>query len=79
MDKLTQKIKKLNDIYYSMKKNYDTLKKMFHNHSSIKQKVILSEEILNQCYMLIMDKLETTETHRQFNKIIKNIKEKNGK
>ena len=32
-------IQKLNEIYHTMKKNYDTLKKMFKNHSLIKQKV----------------------------------------
>jgi hypothetical protein len=34
---------------------------MFHNHSSVKQKFILSEEILMQGYMLIKDKFEETE------------------
>lgn len=75
MNNLTQKIQKLNEVYHSMKKNYSTLKKMFNNHSTIKQKFILSEEILMQGYMLIKDKIETTETHREFNKIIKGIKD----
>jgi hypothetical protein len=75
MNNLTQKILKLNEVYHSMKKNFDILKKMFRNHSTIKQKFILSEEILMQSYMLIKDKLETTETHREFNKIIKGIKD----
>jgi hypothetical protein len=75
MNNLTQKIRILNEIYHSMKKNYNTLHKMFHNHSTIKQKFILSEEILMQGYMLIKDKLEDSETHREFNKIIKGIKD----
>jgi hypothetical protein len=75
MDNLTQKIKKLNEIYHSMKKNYILLQKMFHNHSTIQQKFILSEEILMQAYMLINDKFEKTETHKEFNRIIKGIKD----
>jgi len=75
MSNLTQKIQKLNEVYHSMKKNYDTLKKMFKNHSTIHQKFFLSEQILMQGYMLINDKFEKTETHREFNRIIKNIKD----
>jgi hypothetical protein len=67
-------IQKLNGIYTLMNKNYDSLKKMFSNHSSIKQKIILSEEILNQAFMLIVDKTETAEIRREFNKIIETIK-----
>lgn len=74
MDKLENKIKYLNEIYHSMKRNYDSLKKMFKAHSTIKQKVILSEEILNQVYMLVLHKLEETETAKEFHKIIKGIK-----
>jgi hypothetical protein len=74
MDNLENKIKHLNEIYHSMKRNYDSLKKAFRNHSTIKQKVILSEEILNQVYRLVLDKIEQTESRRQFNKIIKDIK-----
>jgi predicted HAD superfamily hydrolase len=67
-------IKKLNELYHSFKRNYDTLKKMFKNHSTIRQKIILSEQILGQAYMLIKDELETTEQKREFNKIIRGIK-----
>jgi len=73
-DKLVEKIKKLNEIYQSMRDNYSALKKMFKNHSSIKQKIILSEEILMQVYGLIGEKLEEVETKREFNKIMKGIK-----
>lgn len=67
-------IQKLNEIYHSMKKNYTILKKMFHNHSTIHQKIILSEQILMQAYMLINNKLESTEATKEFNRIIKTIK-----
>ena len=68
------KIKQLNKIYADMKKNYESLDVMFKNHSSIKQKFILSQELIMQGYMLINDKLESVENKRQFNKIIKDIK-----
>lgn len=74
MDKLTQKIQKLNEIYHTMQKNYSTLKKMFRNHSSVNHKFVISEELLMEGYMLIKDKLETTETHKEFNRIIRGIK-----
>jgi len=74
MDKTIILIKKLNEVYVSMKRNYDVLKKLFKNHSNIKQQIILSEQILMQAYMLINDKLEEAEQKRQFNRIIKKIK-----
>jgi len=70
-------IQKLNEIYVTMKKNYDTLKKMFHNHSVIKQKVILSEQFLIDVYKLILQETEEIEVKREFNKITKGFK--NGK
>lgn len=76
MSKLTTKIQKLNEVYHTMKKEYTALKKMFKNHSTIKQKFILSEEILMQGYMLVKEKIEETESHREFNRIIKNIRKK---
>lgn len=79
MNNLTQKIKQLNEVYHSMKKNYNILKKMFRNHSTIKQKFILSEEILMQGYMLITEKFEKTEIHREFNKIIRGVKNDKNK
>jgi hypothetical protein len=57
-----------------MNKNYSLLKKIFKNHSTIKQKVILSEQMLQQAYSLIVSKTEEIEINREFNKIIKNIK-----
>ena len=72
---LIKSIQKLNELYHSFKRSYDSLKKIVRNHSTIKQKIILSEQILNQAYMLIKDELETTEQRREFNKIIKEIKE----
>ena len=77
MDKLIQQIKLLNEIYYSFKKNFNMLKKMFKNHSIIKQKIILAEGMTGQIYMTILRKIEEVETRKEFNRIIKDIK--NGK
>jgi len=74
MNYLIKHINKLNNLYHSFKKNYADLKKMFRNHSCILQKIKLSEEILMQAYMLISDKTEEAESKREFNKIIKSIK-----
>lgn len=76
MDRLIKQIKQLNEVYHIMNRQYALLKKMFKNHSTIKQKVILSEQILHQAYTLIVEKTEEVETNREFNRIIKNIKEK---
>ena len=76
MDKFTKQIQQLNQIYDIMNRQYDLLKKMFHNHSGIKQKIILSEQILMQAFILIVEKNETKATNREFNRIIKDIKEK---
>jgi len=70
-----KQIQKVNEIYHIMKKQYDTLKKMFRNHKIIEQKIILSEGILNQAFMCIANKTEEVEGKREFNKIIKTIKE----
>lgn len=67
-------IQKINEIYHIMNKQYFLLKKMFKNHSGVKQKIILSEQILHQGFMLIVDKTQEIETNREFNKIIKDIK-----
>jgi hypothetical protein len=77
MNNLIKHINKLNNLYHSFKKNYSDMKKMFRNHSCILQKIKLSEEILMQAYMLISEKTEETEQHREFNKIIKGIKNEN--
>lgn len=69
----------MNEIYHIMNRQYALLKKMFKNHSSIKQKIILSEQILQQAYMLIVEKTETVETTREFNKIVKGIKHDENK
>jgi len=74
MDKLVQQMKELNEIYHSMKRHFDTLKKMFAKDSGIKQKVVLTEQFLGQVYMSIMAKLETEEVNSEFLKIIKGIR-----
>lgn len=71
---LIKQIKQMNEIYHIMNKQYACLKKMFKNHSTIKQKVILSEQVLHQAYMMIVEKTEEVEITREFNKIIKVIK-----
>jgi len=76
MNNITKQIQRLNEIYHIMNKNYSLLKKIFKNHSTIKQKVILSEQVLQQAYSLIVSKTEEIEINREFNKIIKNIREK---
>ena len=75
MNKLIKQIQKMNEIYRIMNCQYALLKKMFKNHLGIKQKVILSEQFLHQAYSLIVEKTEEVETNRQFNKIIKGIKD----
>lgn len=74
MNKLIKHIAKLNTLYRSFEKNYREMQKMFKNHSSISQKIKLSEGILQQAFMLIAEKTEETEQRREFNKIIKSIK-----
>jgi hypothetical protein len=75
MNNLTKQIQKLNEIYHLMKKQYTTLKKIFHNHKQIRDTIELSEQILYQAYGLIVEKSEEIVSKREFNKIIKNIKE----
>ena len=55
------------------------MQKMFRNHSTILQKIKLSEEILMQAFMLISEKTEETEIRREFNKIIKGVKNDKNK
>jgi len=74
MNNLIKHINKLNNLYHSFKKNYQSMQKMFDNHSSILQKIKLSETILMQAFMLIAEKTEETQVRREFNKIIKKIK-----
>jgi hypothetical protein len=79
MNNLIKHINKLNNLYHSFKKNYQSMQKMFRNHSTILQKIKLSEEILMQAFMLISEKTEETEIRREFNKIIKGVKNDKNK
>ena len=79
MDPLIQKIKILNETYLSMKKNFETLKKMFPKGVNIHQKVLVSEEILSQAYMLILDYFDSLEISRKFTEVIKSVKNANKK
>lgn len=76
MKTIIKQIKTLNEIYNTTKTAFDTLKRMFKNHSCIRQKVVLAEEMTAQIYMVILEKFEKLETKREFNKIIKSIKKK---
>ena len=78
MKNLTMQIKVLNQIYRDMKNNFGTLKSMFKKDSNIGQKIVLTEQMMNQVYLSIMDKIETDELNRQFLDIIKNIKKENN-
>ena len=78
MKNLTMQIKVLNQIYRDMKNNFGTLKSMFKKDSNIGQKIVLTEQMMNQVYLSIMDKIETDELNTQFFNIIKNIKKENN-
>ena len=71
---LIKSIQKLNQLYHSFRQSFNGLKKIIRNHSTIKQKIILSEQFLDQAYLLIKEELEGTEQRREFNRIIKDIK-----
>jgi geranylgeranyl pyrophosphate synthase len=73
---LIKSIQKLNNLYFSFNDAFKDLKEIVKNHAVIKQKIVLAEQMLQSAYMLIKDNLETVESKRQFNKIIKNIKSK---
>lgn len=55
------------------------MSKMYHNHSTILQKIKLSEQFLHQAFIMIAEKTEETEQKRQFNKIIKGIEDDKNK
>jgi hypothetical protein len=74
MNPLIKHIVKLNTLYRSFEKNYKEMKKMFSNHSSILQKIKLSEGIIQQAFILIAEKTEESAQKREFNKIVKGIK-----
>jgi len=75
-DKRIQQLKVLNEVYRDMKKNFDTIKKMFAKDSLIKQRAILAERMTEQIYMTIMQKMESEEIYSQFNDIVKDIRRK---
>ena len=76
---LIKSIIKLNELYHGFRRSFNALKKIVKNHSTIKQKIILSEQILDQAYLLIKDELESTEQKREFNHIIRRIKNDRNK
>lgn len=71
---ITKQIQKVNQIYHIINKNYSDLKKMFKNHKQIIDALNLSESLFYQAIGLIVEKTEEIETNREFNKIIKGIK-----
>lgn len=74
MDNLTLKIKKLNDIYHSMRNNFNDLKKMFNNQSLIKEKILLIEQLMDDVYMTIKNKIDSDEINDEFLNIVKGIR-----
>jgi hypothetical protein len=74
MDKLTQKIKTLNDVYDSFRNNYINLRKLFPKQCNVNQKVLMSERFLFDAFMLIKDYLETEAIDKDFTNIIKGVK-----
>jgi len=74
MDNLTKNIKQLNEIYHSLRKNFNDLKKMFNNHSLIKEKILLVEQLMDDVYMTIKDKIESEEINSEFLNIVKGIR-----
>ena len=76
MDDLTLQIKILNEVYQSMKKSFDTLEKLFKKNSTIHQKIVLAEQMTNDIYRSIYNKIESDEINEQFLKIIKGTKKR---
>ena len=76
MDDLTLQIKILNEVYQSMKKSFDTLEKLFKKNSTIHQKIVLAEQMTQDIYRSIYDKIESDEINEQFLKIIKGAKKR---
>jgi hypothetical protein len=79
MNNTIKQIQKLNEVYHLMKRQYTTLKKIFHNHKQIRNTIELSEAILYEAYGMIVDKTEEIESKREFNKIMKGIKDDKNK
>jgi len=59
-----------------MKKSFDTLEKLFKKNSTIHQKIVLAEQMTNDIYRSIYNKIETDEINEQFLKIIKGTKKR---
>ena len=74
MDKLVQKIKILNEVYQNMKNSFDTLEKLFKKNSVINQKIVLAEQMTNDIYRAIYDKIESDTINEEFLNIVKGIK-----
>jgi len=74
MDNLTKNIKQLNEIYHTLRKNFNDLKKMFNNQSLIKEKILLVEQLMDDVYMTIKDKIESEEINSEFLNIVKGIR-----
>jgi hypothetical protein len=71
MDKLTQLIKTLNTVYKDMNKSFDTLEKVFKKDSIINQKIVLAEQMVNDIYRSIYNKIESDTINTEFLNIIK--------
>lgn len=79
MDDLVAHIKILNEIYASMKKSFDALEKLFKKNSTIHQKIVLAEQMTNDIYRSIYNKIESDTINEEFLKIIKGTRRRNEK
>lgn len=76
MAHLIKHITAVNNIYRQIDKCYTQLKKMFKNHGAILGHIEMSEKFFYQAILSIANKTEEIETKREFNKIVKSLKQK---
>jgi hypothetical protein len=74
MDKLTLKIKKLNEAYRAIESSLESIKKLFKSEDLILGRTKLCSQFLNDLYRTILNKLESEQINEEFGKIIEKIK-----
>ena len=79
MDRFIQQIKILNSVYRDMKKSFDTLEKLFKKNSTIHQKIVLAEQMTNEIYKAIYNKIESDTIQEEFIKIVKGARDADKK
>jgi hypothetical protein len=72
---IINQIKKVNEIYRKMTECFFQLKKMYKRHELIIGKIELSEKMFHEAILTIANKQEDLEVKKEFNKIVKSIKE----